>query len=551
VSTGRTRVLPLLPGAVAAGVVTALGFPPFGLGPVSFVGVALLVWLVRSAQRGAVGALLAFVYAVAFFAVLLAWLLRLGVLPYAALVTTQALFWLPVGWVAAHASTLPPAASTAVTAGTWTLAEWVRARAPLGGFEWGQLGFAFGDLPLRAGAAVVGALGLTLLGVAAAAALVAGLAGQPRRRGVWLPAATVLALAGAVVALGQRHWTAPAGELQLAVVQVDPVCAGPAVNCAGEDDKLLDRFVARTRALPTGLDLVVWGEAALGAVDPRAAGAALRARLPALQAPLLAGVTSPAGPGRFFNRNVLFAPTGDVVAAYAKRHPVPFGEYVPARRFLSGLGDVGRLVPADLVRGRRPGRLVVGGLTLGTVSSFELSFARDVRAAARDASGVVTLTSESTYGRAAVSDQLLQIAQVRAAEFQKPVVVAATTGRSTVVSSTGQRGPVTDLYAGDVLLDTLSARTGATPYERAGDVPVVVVALVLSASGLAARRFGQSSSRAGRPGPTRTPGRWGDGNGDGSARNRVSVNSSMNAPCASSRSGTPSACPSSPCPPSP
>ncbi len=199
--------------------------------------------------------------------------------------------------------------------------------------------------------------------------------------------------------------------------------------------------------------------------------AEVRERLAPLAAPPLAGVVSPAGRGRFFNRNILFDRDGAVLGSYAKRHPVPFGEYVPLRRLLAGVGDVGRLVPSDLVRGQVPGLLEANGLRLGTVSSWELSLAREVRAAGRVGQAVVILTNPASYERSAVSDQLLAMAQLRARQLRQAIAVAAITGRSAVVRPDGSVSAVTRLLAPDQLSAVVQLRSGATPYARAGDMP--------------------------------------------------------------------------------
>ena len=59
----------------------------------------------------------------------------------------------------------------AATSATLTLSEAARARWPLGGFEWGQLGYVWHATPVRQLAALVRVLGLTALTAAASAAL--------------------------------------------------------------------------------------------------------------------------------------------------------------------------------------------------------------------------------------------------------------------------------------------------------------------------------------------------------------------------------------------
>lgn len=173
-------------------------------------------------------------------------------------------------------------------------------------------------------------MGLTGLVVALAAAA-AGLVLPEQRRGAVVPAAVVGVLATTLVVAGSVSWTHPAGSLRVGIVQVDPSCPGrAAVDCPQAPKRVAARFTAATWALGDDADLVVWGEGAMRAGSPQEAGADLRG----LPAALLAGVMSPAAGQRFHNRNVLFDADG-VVASYAKRHPVPFGEYVPARRLLA------------------------------------------------------------------------------------------------------------------------------------------------------------------------------------------------------------------------
>jgi apolipoprotein N-acyltransferase len=211
---------------------------------------------------------------------------------------------------------------------------------------------------------------------------------------------------------------------------------------------------------------------------PAAAAADVLYRIDPLPAPLLAGVAMRAGPNGWFNGNVLFDRDGTVLARYVKRRAVPFGEVVPLRRLLGGVGDVGRLVPRDMVAGKAPGRLQVDGRALGTVSSWELSFARDVRAASLGGDAVVTLTNQASYGRSAVSDQLLAMAQLRAAELDKAMLVAAITGQSALIEPDGSLAALTRLYAADQVTATVPLRSGVTPYARLGDRPVVMLALL-------------------------------------------------------------------------
>jgi apolipoprotein N-acyltransferase len=469
-------------GAAVAGVVGAGAFPPVDLAILGVLGVAFGLWLMGQARTRTSGAGLAAAYALGYFGALYLWSARFGLAPYVALVASQALFLVPVGVVAARRGWRAPWRWIAGVAAVWTLSEALRARVPLGGFAWGQLGTTAHGLPLLPAAATVGTLGLTALLVALAAAGVSAArsVGSTRR---WRAPAVVLVVAVTAVAVGSVPWTEPNGTVTVAAVQVDPVCPGRyAVDCPGEREELLARHLAATEQIDSGIDLLLWGEGSLRG-EPEAVGRRIIGAAGPLSAPLLAGVTTPLGDGRFANRNVLYSEHGELLGSYDKRQPVPFGEYVPARRWLGTIGDVGRLVPADLERGTTPGELrLPATTTLGTVSSWEVTFSRLVRDTGRLGEAVIVLTTQSTYQRAAVSDQLLRAAQLRAAELQRPILVAATTGRSAAIDATGQRVAETQLYGADLLVTQVELTSGETPFARWGDLLAVAAAGIMLAA---------------------------------------------------------------------
>ena len=464
-------------GSAAAGTVAALALPPVDVSFLVILGVAGGVWLASGARSPLVAAASGLFFGLGHFGTALIWSATFGAGVWLVLAVSQAVFWVPVGWMSWRSRLLSPSRRIVAVASSAVLAEAVRVRVPLGGLEWAQLGVAAHDLPLRHAAGLVGALGLTGLVVAAAVALT--LLFDPNGgRGRWRPLAATIAAASVVTLVGGSPWTRSVGTLDVAIVQADAPCPGrAAVDCPDDREQLLAQLSSATADLRPRPDLVVWGEGVLSAATPEAAGLELGQLSPPLPSPLLVGVTSPTSDGRFYNRNILFSSDGEVLGSYAKRHPVPFGEYVPARRYLGGMAEVGRLVPNDLLPGTTPGRLALDDMVLGTVSSWEVSFSRLVRDVGIQSQAVFVLTTQATYGRAAVSDQLLRAAQLRAAELQRSVVVAATTGRSVVVDADGTLGTSTRLYAGDVLEDTVDLRSGATPFARFGDVPILIGAL--------------------------------------------------------------------------
>ena len=457
----------------------------------------------RTASRGA---LVGLAWGLGLAALLFRWTLELDPLAYAALAPAQAAFWAATGAGVARLASLGPGWWVLGSAGVWTLVEALRGRVPFGGFEWGQLGLATADLPVRHAAAVLGSLGSTGLVVA----LAAGLASLAASRGSWRDRRSWRALGAAVGALagvavvGTLPWTTTHGDLHVAIVQVDDPCPDEfAVDCPGLREEIMRALAEGTEELQAQPDLVLWGEGALRGDTPDDAGARLVEAHGSLPAPLLAGTNSPEPPGGFHNRNVLYDPEGRALDWYGKRQPVPFGEYVPFREVVGGLADVGRLVPSDMVPGQDISGIRLpaedGEVVLGSVVSWEVTFARLVRDAAAAGDMVATLTTQASYGTAPVSDQLLGAAQVRAVETGRAMVVAATTGRSTIIHPDGTRDETTALFAADALEGTVELREGATPYALWGDWAAIAVALL--AAGAAAWRLRERRVAGGRDAP--------------------------------------------------
>lgn len=497
---GRARYGGLVLLGAASGALTGLAHAPWSVWPAALVGMVLALWVFRRAGGFLRGAGTGFAWGIAFGAVTMRWLLALD--PFAfGLVPVLSVYWaVAAGLVARFSGRLADGRWVWASAAAWTAVEAVRGRWPLSGFEWGQLGWATADLPLRHAAAVVGSLGVTALVVAVAGAVV--VAAEDRRSlrplAGTVGAAVVLGLVGAV------GWTSPSGSIDVGIVQIDDPCPGSfAVDCPDFGQAQLDRFVAGTRSLEGTYDILLWGEGTLRAPTAEETGDVVAESIE-LPAPLASGVANRAGPGRFYQRNILFDTDGGVLAVYSKRVPVPFGEYVPWREVLGGIADVGRLVPTDLVPGDGPVALPlpVDGevVDLGTVVSWEVTFSRLVRDAAGVGEAVVTLTTQGSYGpRQPVSDQLIAAARMRAAETGKAIAIAATTGRSVIVLPGGAlASEPTALYGADTLEGTLPLRTGSTPFARWGDAPVALLAAVgtvVATVRTTSRRWGSAAHR--------------------------------------------------------
>jgi len=486
--------------ALAAGALVAASVPPFGIWPLGPAGVGLLAVLL--AGRGPRSrALIGLVAGIAQFAVGCTWALAFTAAGYVGLVAVQAVF------TALACAVVPPGRGRLLAlAGALTLAEWVRDSWPLGGMPLGgaALGQAGGPLLAlaRAGGPLLVAAGVFLAG-AGVGALASGLAERHLGGALAGGCALVLVAAGAGAATFAPDGGSPVGHVRAALVQgggrrgLDQLEVPASTVFAASLDE--------SRRLSGPLDVVLWPEDVVRLGAPLAASpvdALLGALAHRLGATLLAGVTEPVGATRFRNEIVAWGPTGHVVATFEKVHPVPFGEYVPFRSLLSHLFDLAD-VPRDAVRGHGSGMIATPAGRFAVLVSYETFFAERGRAGVRaGAELMVVPTNTASYATSQVPSQELAASRLQAVGEGRDLLQAATTGFTAEIDQRGDVLARTRLGVPALLRVVVPLRRGATLYERFGDLPVLVLALLALLAGRAAAFGGRRGMRRRRdPGP--------------------------------------------------
>jgi apolipoprotein N-acyltransferase len=470
-----------------------------GFGPLAFLALIPLVWLVRSVRpRRAV--FLGFAFGFGYFASLLYWVIQLTGLGWGALSLTSsaypALFALlaPVLWRDEH-----PVRSVFGLAALWTGTEYLRALWPLGGFTWGGLGYSqTGDGLLLPLASITGVWGVSFV-----VALVNGLVLVAVER----VSAKRLAAAGGLAAIGLAAVTLPAltpihaatgKPLDVAIVQ------GNDVEARLQSSIRIGVIAAKHATLHIQMrgdppDLAVWPEDAVD-VDPTLdpnLRLLVTTAIREVGAPTLVGAITGPDSGPLYNESLLYDGQGRIVGRYAKTHLVPFGEYVPWRDALSFISALDQ-IPRDLTPGpsRQP-LLHVDGVTFANVICFENTFpSLDRRLVDRGAGFLVVSTNNASYGRTAASRQHLAMSQLRAVENGRWVVHAAVSGISAFIDPHGVAHRTTGLYERTIDRGPIRASTARTIYTRWGDwfawTALVMSGLLL----LAPRRRGSRGETA-------------------------------------------------------
>jgi apolipoprotein N-acyltransferase len=477
--------------AVASGILLALAFPAFDLGPLALVALVPLIWAWREATPWR-GALYGFVFGVVFASILMYWLWYFGIVAIAPLVAGWAAYTALTGYLVGCLNRAR-LWSPWLIAAAWVVPEALRGRWPFGGLPWGDLGVALHDLPPARALASWGGVALVSFLVVVVNAYLVDLAVALRvhaRRAITVAMAGIgVVIAVATVADVARYESRPTGKLRVAMLQ------GNDQNryLTTEEKRsgyLTEQHFALASRLRGRYDLIVFPESSLDEFSPES-NPSLRRRLVAVGeehgANVLANAAVPAPDGREYNTNLLYTPDGRLTGTYAKQHLVPFGEYVPFRSLVEWTGVVDR-IPYDYSPGEERTIFRVDGHRLATVICFESAFGPLVRDFVRDGAEVVVVsTNNRSYRRSGNAAQHVAQTQMRAAETGRPFLQASISGMSTVIDADGDVRNTTKLFERTVVSDTVTTTTGETAYVRFGEWVVVASALVLLGAAVVTR----------------------------------------------------------------
>jgi apolipoprotein N-acyltransferase len=163
---------------------------------------------------------------------------------------------------------------------------------------------------------------------------------------------------------------------------------------------------------------------------------------------------------------------------YDKVHLVPFGEYIPLKRFLP---FVNRLVPAagDFTSGGKVKPISGADLRIGPIICFEAIFPDISRKQAKQgAQLLVNLTNDAWFGRTSAPYQHLSMAVIRCVENGLPMARAANTGISAIILPTGMIIARGGLFMREVLCEELSLAHAKTFYSQFGDIFAILLTLL-------------------------------------------------------------------------
>ncbi|MFI5127109.1 MAG: apolipoprotein N-acyltransferase [Candidatus Acidiferrales bacterium] len=361
----------------------------------------------------------------------------------------------------------------------WVALEFARTHLPIIGFPWNLIGYAAsGNLAFVQLTSVTGIFGLSLLVVGFNALVVWAIASpsQKSRRAVLV---ALLILLG-VARIGPRFVPRAVPDRVAHLVQTNFAQSEsyPAnwMDLHAADMQQLENMSIDAARKSHGV--IIWPEVPAPFSLQDAKFAAIANRIAHLSEEdfgeyFLVGVVDwKLGPNRQWlasNSAVLLDPSGQRQFTYDKIHLVPFGEYVPLRRWLTFAKSL-TVGISDFTPGHT---YAVGNLPGGRFSVFicyESIFPALVRRfAANGAELLVNISNDGWFGRSSAPLQHLMMLRVRAVENRRWLLRDTNTGYTVDVDPYGRIVARLQPFTRAELDAPYAFRSDLTPYTRFGD----------------------------------------------------------------------------------
>ncbi len=227
-------------------------------------------------------------------------------------------------------------------------------------------------------------------------------------------------------------------------------------------------------AQPVAPGIIVWPEspAPFFGTDPRLLNA-LSTLAVTMHSPVIAGATSLDQHDARFDRynSALFVDSdGALKGRYDKIHLVPWGEYIPYKRFFSFAKNLTQQA-GDMTHGWRRVVFATGGHTFGVFICYEEIFGDEIRLFVKQGAQVlVNISDDGWYGDTCAPWQTLSMSRMRAVENRRWLLRDTNTGITTVIDPYGRLTASVERHALTSLAARYGYRSDLTFYTQHSDV---------------------------------------------------------------------------------
>lgn len=366
----------------------------------------------------------------------------------------------------------------------WLITDWLRGWV-MTGFPWLQLGYSQMDNPLVNYAPILGVEGITVM----VCLLTASLYYIYRERKFIIPAAVITVIIFSAVTLNDQQWTTPQASKSVALVQGN----------TDQDEKWLPE--KRTDILNeylklsldhTDADIIIWPESAIPALEFQVKNYLdyVSELMRQSNTTLITGIINYQRVNdidEYYNAVIVLgqpekkenhSPVND---RYYKNKLLPIGEFVPFEDLLRPIAPLFNLPMSSFQRGGEEQlNLAASNVHIATAICYEIAFNQTlVKTVIPETGFILTVSNDAWFGTSIGPDQHLEIARMRAFEFQRPVIRSTNTGITAIYDAQGQEVGRIPQFEKAVLRATVTPYEGTTPFNRYGNSPLLILAFLL------------------------------------------------------------------------
>jgi len=167
---------------------------------------------------------------------------------------------------------------------------------------------------------------------------------------------------------------------------------------------------------------------------------------------------------------------------YYKNHLLPIGEFVPFGDLLRPLAPFFNLPMSSFTRGKYvQSNLIANDLKILPLICFEIAFPQQLGANfSHDSDVLLTVSNDAWFGNSHGPHQHMEIAQMRALEFGRPLLRSTNNGVTAVTDHLGNIIKQLPQFEQAVLKTKIELVKGKTPYSKHGNLPIWVFAFFIA-----------------------------------------------------------------------
>ena len=367
----------------------------------------------------------------------------------------------------------------------WVLSEWTKGWL-LTGFPWLNIGTSQTNSILVNFAPIIGDYGVSFITCIFAAATIKVFSCYKKER--FLSAILLIIIPLTSLSLNKINWTEHTGEaLNVALVQGNisqeikwhPTQKEESFNIYTE---LSESFWLS--------DLIIWPETAIASRYHQADNFVkninqIRQKSNAF---FMSGIINEnISSGEYFNSILLI---DNKHHFYNKHHLVPFGEYLPFKKILSHPLRLFNIPISDFSSGKyNEKNFETSKGNFGMSICYEDAYGTEVRRSMPNANILINVSNDAWFGNSMAPHQHLQIARMRAIENSRYLLRATNNGISAIIDNKGKIIARSPQFEKHVLNVNVALFTGATPYSKYGNMPLLIFFALFTLINIIKRRL--------------------------------------------------------------